>query len=398
MNSEASTPVSLTELARLFFTLGVIGFGGPAAHIALMEEEVVRRRKWITHQEFLDLLGATNLIPGPTSTEMTLHIGLHQRGIPGMCVAGACFILPAATLSAIFAWMYVRYGRLSEGQDILAGVQGVVLALISVACYNLGKSAAKSRFIVILGVIAAIANFAGMAELAVLLGAGLVGVLVAGRKVLGLSAMLVFSTISTLTSRVVTAAPVIVAGAVAGTAATATISTLNLGLGFLGIGSILYGSGYVLFAFLEDWLVTNTHLLTASQLTDAIAVGQFTPGPVSSTATFIGFILNGAPGAIAATIGIFLPSFLFVMLLSPWIYRLRKSVRAAAFLDAVNIAAVALIAVVTLKLAMSVANNWVTPVIAVLSMVALLGKWIKPTVLILLGGLLGYAAGLAGWL
>jgi chromate transporter len=333
----------LAELAGLFLKLGTISFGGPAAHTALMEEEVVRRRKWLTAAEFLDLVGATNLIPGPNSTELAIHIGHRRAGWPGLIVAGACFILPAMLIVSVIAWAYVRFGTLPEASALLYGVKPVIIAIVVQALWNLGKSAMKTKLLAAAGIIAATACFFGVNELLVLFGCGFVLLAIRAadkKKPVAVGGFAPFFANLPGTST-----------AVAASVAVAAPFSLNLMFFFfLKVGAVLFGSGYVLLAFLRADLVERWHWLTESQLLDAIAVGQFTPGPVFTTATFIGYLLSGPTGALVATLGIFLPAFIFVALSAPLIPRLRASPLAGAFLDGVNVASLALMAVVTWQL------------------------------------------------
>lgn len=355
---EHATP--LAELAGLFLRLGATSFGGPAAHIALMEDAVVSRRAWLTREEFLDLLGAANLIPGPNSSELAMHIGWRRAGAVGLCVAGLAFILPAVLITGIFAWMYVRFGNLPALAGPLAGVRAAVLAVIIAAIWRLGKTAVKSRVLAVAGALTLIAALLGGNELLLLLGGGVLGACwIAGVPGFGRGAVL---------------------GVIEPT-------LLALGLFFLKIGSILYGSGYVLFAFLEGGLVQQLHWLTRPQLVDAIAAGQFTPGPVLSTATFVGYLVLGWTGAVVATLGIFVPSFVFVALTSRLVGRLRRSPWSAAFLDAVNVTALGLMVSVTLHLATTALAGPATWGIAGVAFLVLARTKINPG-WIVLGGLL----------
>jgi len=339
----------MLELAKLFFKLGLIGFGGPAAHIAMMEDEVVNRQQWLTRSQFLDLVGATNLIPGPNSTEMAIHIGFLRAGWGGLVVAGASFILPAVLITVGLAVLYVSWGRLPAVAPLLYGIKPVVLAIIFSAVWRLGKTAFKNRQLGVVGLAVAIATLLGLNEAIALLLGGLGGMwwlhssqpnqdlpvpatpFKLDRKVFFLGLLLpIYWLIFNWQTKLILA---------------------QLGLFFLKTGAILFGSGYVLVAFLQAGLVDNYGWLTQAQLLDAIAIGQLTPGPVLSTATFIGYLIAGIPGAIVATIAIFLPSFLFVAALNPLIPYLRASTLTAAFIDAVNVSAIALMAVVTLQLA-----------------------------------------------
>lgn len=341
----------LGELAKLFFRMGVISFGGPAAHIAMMEDEVVKRRQWLTSEHFLDLIGATNLIPGPSSTEMAIHVGYIYAGWLGLIVAGASFILPAALITGAFAWVYVAYGTLPQVAPLLYGIKPAVLAVILNALWRLGKKAVKtSKLLVIALGVAALVLLLNVNEAIALLIGGLLGMFwlhfPAKRNSPEDNTNLLIAGLTTGATLKATAA----VGASAATASAANVTLWQLGLFFLKIGSILFGGGYVLVAFLQGGLVEEYGWLTQQQLLDAIAIGQFTPGPVLSTATFIGYIIAGVPGAIVATVGIFLPSFFFVAALNPLVPRLRASKWTAAFLDAVNVSSVALMAVVTLQL------------------------------------------------
>jgi chromate transporter len=334
--NDAPHRTSLAEIARLFLKLGTIAFGGPAAHIAMMEDEVVRRRQWLTQEEFLDYLGATNLIPGPNSTELAIHIGRARAGWPGLLVAGACFILPASIIVGVIAWAYVRYGALPAAAGLLYGVKPVVIAVVLQALWRLARTAVKSRLLAALGIVATAAAALGVNELLILLFAGaLMAIVREADRARRPASMLTMVT---------------------GTAGVgAATSTAPFGLWplfgvFLKIGAVLFGSGYVLLAFLRADLVERLHWLTESQLLDAVAVGQLTPGPVFTTATFIGYVLGGAPGAATATVGIFLPAFVFVALSGLLLPRLRRSPIARAVLDGVNVASLALMVVVTWEL------------------------------------------------
>lgn len=370
---------SLLELALLFLRLGTTAFGGPAAHIAIMEDEVVTRRRWLSRQKFLDLLGATNLIPGPNSTELAIHIGHQKRGWSGLLIAGSCFILPAVIIVLAIAWAYVRFGRLPQVLGILYGVKPVVIVIVLQALYRLGRSALKTKFMVGICVISLLLTLIGVHELLVLLIAGVV------------SALWHFTNKSIMKSSFVFWG-YIFQGVVGG---GNTFGLLPLFLFFLKVGSVLFGSGYVLLAFLRGDLVERWHWLTNSQLLDAVAVGQITPGPVFTTATFIGYVLGGFNGAALATIGIFLPAFVFVALSGPLIPRLRRSQTAGAFLDAVNAGSLALMVVVTYELGRSaIIDRW-TIVLTGVSAILLFAFRINSTWLILGGALLGWA--LAMW-
>ncbi|MFT4758788.1 MAG: chromate transporter [Paraglaciecola sp.] len=359
----------LKEIAQLFFKLGSIGFGGPAAHIAMMEEEVVNKRKWMTQQHFLDLIGATNLIPGPNSTEMTMHCGHERAGWKGLIVAGVCFVFPAVVLTMIFAWVYQKYGQLPTVAPFIYGIKPAVIAIILGAVYRLGKRALKNVELGILGALTLIACLLGIHEIMALFACGLVGLMLhfirQSKNKLNSFTPLIFLQIIT------------------------SASTFNVFWTFLKVGAVLYGSGYVLFAYLDAELV-NTGLMTRQELIDAIAVGQFTPGPVLTTATFIGWQLNGFWGALAATVGIFVPSFLFVALLNPLIPKMRKSKSIAAFLDAVNIAAVAVIIAVCIEMGKETLTDWRTILIAAASLVMVFGfKKVNSAFVVIGGAVLG---------
>ena len=361
---------NLKEVALLFFKLGSIAFGGPAAHIAMMEDEVVVKRKWMTHQHFLDLVGATNLIPGPNSTEMTMHCGHERAGWQGLIMAGVCFVFPAVMITMGFAWLYEVYGKLPEAEPFVYGVKPAVIAIILGAVYRLGKKALKNVELGILGALTIIACLLGVHEVLALFACGLLGLL-----------WFVFrSTRNNLNS----VAPLLFwqTAVMAG--------NLKILATFLKVGALLYGSGYVLFAYLDAELV-STGLLTRQELMDAVAVGQFTPGPVLSTATFIGWQLNGFWGAIVATVGIFFPSFIFVALLNPLIPKMRKSKFIASFLDAVNIAAVAVIIAVCVEMGKETLTDWRTILIGLVSVMSVfLFKKINSALIVIGGAIMGY--------
>jgi chromate transporter len=376
-------PGRLTELVRLFLKLGLIGFGGPAAHIAMMEEEVVGRRRWLTREHFLDLVGATNLIPGPNSTEMAIHIGYLRCGWVGLLIAGLSFIIPAVLITAGLAWAYVQYGTLPQVAPFLFGIKPALIAVIFAAVWRLGRTAAKNTSLLGLGCAVAAASLLGFNEIAVLVLGGVIGMLWLGRAA-GLACLP-----AAAATGIGAASAATVATAGGGTAVT--VSLVKLGLFFLKVGAVLYGSGYVLVAFLEGGLVRDYGWLSEAQLMDAIAIGQLTPGPVLSTATFIGYVLAGLPGAAAATAGIFLPSFIFVAALSLLLPRLRRSRWMAAFLDAVNISSVALMAAVTVKLSLSTLTSWPAWVIALAAAGAGLRWKVNATWLVLGGAVIGRA-------
>ncbi len=374
----------MRELATLFLKLGTTAFGGPAAHVALMEEEIVRRRRWLTAEEFLDLVGATNLIPGPNSTELAIHIGHRRAGWPGLLIAGAAFILPATLIVTAIAWAYVRFGKLPAIEGVLYGVKPVIIAIILRALWTLGRTALKTWLLAAIALLAVALNIAGVHELGVLFGAGAVvaALHVARRRPPHLPSAPVLGS----------AAPLLSLATVAGAASAVPFGLGPLFLFFLKVGAVLFGSGYVLLAFLRADLVERWQWLSEAQLLDAIAVGQITPGPVFTTATFIGYLLAGLPGAGVATIGIFLPAFFFVAISGPLIPRLRRSPVAGAFLDGLNVASLALMAVVTAQLARAALIDPLTIALAVLSGALVLWGRINSTWLVLAAALIGAAA------
>jgi len=380
----------LRELAVLFLKLGAVSFGGPAAHIALIEAEIVRKRQWVTRQQFLDMLGAANLIPGPTSTELAINVGFVRAGWPGLAVAGVSFILPAALITGAFAWLYVRFGTLPQAAAALAGIKPAVIAVITIAIWRLGKGAVKDVGLGILGVLVLAAFFLGLNPIAILFGGGALGMLArrttAARAASGLLPWPVLRAGTRLASfwRPLVAA-------VAAVPLVARPSLGQIALFFFKVGAVLYGGGYVLLAFLEQGLVRQHAWLTHQQLLDAVAIGQFTPGPVLSTATLIGYILGGAPGAAVATVAIFLPSFVYVAVLAPLLFRLRQSPWMAAFLDSVNVCAVALMGGVTFRLGADALRGWPSWIIAVAALAVLLRWKVNPAWVVLAGGLAGLA-------
>jgi chromate transporter len=370
----SATPIrgSLGELAVVFLKLGTTAFGGPAAHVAMMEEEVVRRRRWLTREAFLDYVGAANLIPGPNSTELAIHVGLARAGWRGLLVAGACFILPAACIVTAIAAAYVRYGALPVTTGILYGIKPVVIAVIAQALWGLGRTAIRTMPLAALAMAAGVAAAFGVNELAILLGAA---VIAAGPRSIGGGPL-----------RATIAVP-----AVAVAALGAPFALWPLFAVFLKIGAVLFGSGYVLIAFLRNDLVVRLGWLTEAQLLDAVAVGQVTPGPVFTTATFIGYVLGGGAGAVVATLGIFLPAFLFVGASGALVPRIRRSPVAGAALDGVNVASLALMAVVAAQLAHSTLIDVPTVAIAIVSAGLLARFRINSAWLVLAGALIGAA-------
>jgi chromate transporter len=369
----------LLPIVATFLRLGTIAFGGPAAHIAMMQDEVVRRRRWLTTEEFLDYVGATSLIPGPNSTELALYVGRARAGWPGLIVAGVSFIAPAAILVSIIAWAYVRYGALPQVEGILYGIKPIVIGIVVHALWTLGRSAVKTPGLAALGLVALVAVIAGVHEILVLAGAGAVMALSAWRLRSAASATLVWGAAGATLS----AAPT----------AGAAPSLWTLFWIFLKIGSVLFGSGYVLLAFLRADLVERFGWLTERQLLDATAVGQVTPGPVFTTATFIGYLLAGSAGAWVATVGIFLPAFVFVALSGPLIPRIRRSRRAGAALDGVNVASLALMAVVSWQLGRAAVVDVITATLAVSSLIALALYRVNSAWLVAAGAIVGILAG-----
>jgi len=371
-----SQPVRLKEVASLFLKLGVIGFGGPAAHIAMMQYEVVTRRKWFSEQHFLDLIGATNLIPGPNSTEMAIHIGYEKAGWKGLIVAGMCFILPAIFITLLFAWLYKQYGKLPEIQPFIYGIKPAIIAVILAAILPLAKKSLKTTELGILGLTALTLSLVGFNEVYIMFGAGFMAmVLTAIRNHQFKSGA---GSIFPLTILQISNVTIL------------SVSNLNLFLIFLKIGAILYGSGYVLFAFLDAELVT-TGLLSRQQLIDAIAVGQFTPGPLFSSVTFIGYQINGWTGALVSTIGIFLPSFVFVALLNPLVRKMRNSRLFSSFLDGVNVASVAIIIAICYLMGKESITDWRTILIGIISIAITFSfKKVNSALVVIGGATMGY--------
>jgi chromate transporter len=383
---------TLGQVAVLFLKLGFLAFGGPAAHIAIMEEEVVRRRRWMTREAFLDLLGAANLIPGPSSTEMAIFIGRTQAGWPGLVAGGVCFILPAALIVTAIAWGYVRFGALPAVEGVLYGVKPVVIAVVAQALWKLARPAVKSWSLALLGAAAVAATLLGVDQVAVLAGTGALAALAwrltAGRRPAPPPAAVLAGP---------SAKGVLAAGAAAGGAGAAVKTAAAFGLWplfwvFLKIGALLFGSGYVLLAFLRADLVGRLGWLTERQLLDAVAVGQVTPGPVFTTATFIGYLLGRGPGALVATVAIFLPGFLLVAAGGPLIPRLRRSPLAGAALDGVIVASLALMVVVCLQLARAALIDPLTVAIAAAAAVALIRFRVNAVWLLGIAAALGWAA------
>ena len=383
-NGPTPPQVSLAEVARVFLKLGTIAFGGPAAHIAMLEDETVRRRNWVSREQFLDMLGASNLIPGPNSTELAIHLGRHVAGWRGLVVAGSCFILPAMLIVTAIAWAYVTYGALPQVEGVLYGVKPVIIAVVLQALWGLSRTALKGRGLAGLGLAVLALTMLGVNELLLLALAGLAWGLreaVSRRKqdrsnppLLGLAAFPVAGLIPTVAT------------------SSAPFGLWPLFWFFVKVGSVLYGSGYVLLAFLNEGLVERMGWLTSTQLLDAVAVGQVTPGPVFTTATFVGYLLGGPAGAVVATVGIFLPAFIFVAVSGPLIPRIRKSPIAGAVLDGVNVASLALMAAVTFQLARPAVTDGLTLVLALLSAGLLLRMRVNSAWLVLGGALIGALA------
>jgi chromate transporter len=387
-SDSASDPsVALRELAVFFLRLGATAFGGPAAHVAMMEQELVQRRGWLSREKFLDLLGASNLIPGPSSSELAIHIGYLCAGWAGLLMAGICFILPAALMVAGLAWAYVHFGHLPAISWVLYGVKPVVIAVVVQALWSLGRTAIKTPLLFAVALGAAAMAFYGLHPLLLLGVAGVMTVIlkegISGRESVASPCL------APLAYSPQSAVRLIAAG---GAAVAAPFTLGSLFLVFLKAGAIVFGSGYVLLAFLRADLVVHRSWLTDSQLVDAIAIGQVTPGPVFTTATFIGFILGGFRGAVVATIGIFLPAFLLVAASGPLVPRIRKSRIASAFLDGVNAASLALMAAVTWQLGRASITDILTAILAAGSLIVLLRFRINSLWLLLASAALGVMA------
>ncbi len=377
-NGKSERRAKLIEIAAVFFKLGALAFGGPAAHIAMMDDEIVKKRKWLSREHFVDLIGATNLIPGPNSTELAIHLGFERGGVTGLFIAGACFILPAMLFVLAVAYAYGRYGVLPQVDALLAGVKPVIIAIVALALIRLWKTAAKTCLAVAVVIAVAAASLLGAPEIPMLLASSVLYALWQNRASIGKKAL-------SLNPLVISALPV---------SAAAGVHT-GLGYGslfliFLKIGSVLYGSGYVLLAFLESEFVEKLGVLTQKQLLDAVAVGQFTPGPVFTTATFIGYLIDGTPGAIASTIGIFLPAFLLVLILNPIIPKLRSSPWVSGMLDGVNAASLGLMGAVTIKLSQASIDGVFTIAAFLISFGVMYRYKVNSAVLILAGASAGW--------
>ena len=380
----------LREIAALFFKLGVIGFGGPAAHIALMEDEVVEKRAWLSRERFLDLVGVTSIIPGPNSTEMAIHLGFLRGGWPGLLLAGGCFIFPAVTLTTILAWAYMTYGAIPEVADLLYGIKPAVLAVILGALWRLGQKAVKGWRLSFLGLAVMLVSLTQFSGVLALIGGGIIGMFwlrmtrPRDREHMAVIAPIAGTGLTMLASQgAVSAGPTLWA----------------LGLFFLKIGAILYGSGYVLVAFLEEMVRDETWELSQQQLLEAIAIGQFTPGPVLSTAAFIGYLVTGGKlsGALVAAGAIFLPSFVFVAALNPLLPRLRESQWVSSFLDAVNVCAVGLMAAVTIELGYLTLDSVPKMAIAGIASILILWRGVGAVWLVVGGAVVGWLLLAAGF-
>jgi chromate transporter len=385
MNTEFARPADqplsqrLTEVAMLFLKLGVTAFGGPAAHIAMIHDEVVKRRQWLDDQHFLDMLGATNLIPGPNSTEMAIHVGFLRAGWLGLIVGGVCFILPAMLIVMVLAGVYLQFGSTPQAEWLLYGVKPVVIAIVVQALWNLGQKAVKSPFLAVVGLAVLVSYFFGINEIVLLFAGGLVVMIGTNiqrlrKQAIGDILIPPLLGLNMLASSTLAAIP---------------FSLPLLFLTFLKIGAVLYGSGYVLLAFLRADFVVRFGWLTDQQLIDAVAIGQVTPGPVFTTATFIGFILGGMSGALLATLGIFLPSFIFVAISNPLIPRMRNSAWVSGLLDGVNAASLALMAAVTWQLGQASLTDILTVLMALISFGLLIRFKVNSTWLIIGGAIIG---------
>jgi chromate transporter len=402
VNTDPKKNTRLKELIRIFLKLGIIGFGGPAAHIAMMEEEIVRRRKWITREYFLDLVGATNLIPGPNSTEMAIHIGYIRAGWSGLAVAGISFILPAVLITAALAWAYVKFGSLPKIIPFFYGIKPAVLAVIFFAIWRLGKTAVKSWRLLVIGLFVTLASLLKMNEVAVLLLGAVIGMFWLRLPPRGGTPLVLEITAGITTAigailhnvRISWGAAAVMA---VGFSGPIGFSLLKLGLFFLKVGAVLFGSGYVLVAFLEGGLVHDYGWLSQQQLLDAIAIGQFTPGPVLSAATFIGYVISGVPGAVVSTVAIFIPSFFFVAALNPIVPRLRQSPWTSAFLDAVNVSSVALMLAVIVKLGQTTLTGFPAWLIAMAALGVSFRWKVNATWLILGGATVGWILSVLGY-
>jgi chromate transporter len=368
-------PQRLAELAQVFFRLGLIAFGGPTAHIALVDREVVERRQWLSRERFLDLLGVTHLIPGPNSTELILHIGYERAGFLGLVVAGVCFILPAMLIVWGLAVLYVHYQTLPQLDGLLYGIKPIIIGIIAQALWKFVAKAAKDWPTRLAAGLALVGYLLGWQELGLLFGLGIGVMLFKVGWRAAMPMLWLLPTGSATLSETATRSP--------------EINGWTVFWFFLKVGSVLYGSGYVLLAFLQRELVERHHWLNTQELLDAVTIGQITPGPLSTTATFIGYLLAGHVGAIAGTVGIFLPAFVLVWLVNPWVAKLRQSIWTGGFLDGVNAASLGLMAGVTVTLART---TWVDTLTVGLSFLSLFILWrwqVNSAWLVLLGGVVG---------
>lgn len=367
---------SLKEIAKVFLKLGITAFGGPVAHIAMMDEEIVHKRQWMSREKLLDLLGITNLIPGPNSTELAIHIGYEKAGWKGLIVAGSCFIFPAMAIVWILAMVYVRYQNVPSAEWLLYGIKPVVIAIIIQALWKLGKKAIKSNLTAIGAILATVCFFFGVNEVMILL-------LVA-------SAVMIYENFSK--NNIQGVFLWLFSGLISQNSTNLTPNPhgINIFLAFLKIGSVIYGGGYVLLVFLQRDLVENYQWLTSQQLLDAVAIGQLTPGPIFTTATFIGYLVGGNLGAIFATLGIFLPSFILILLINPWVNKIRNSKSASSFLDGVNVASLGLMVGVTFILIQTSIMDYFTLILALATTIIIFRYKINSGWLVLAGGLLGF--------
>ncbi len=380
------------EVLGVFLKIGLLGYGGPAVTVAMMEEEAVTRRRWVSRQDFLDLMGLTNLIPGPNATEMAIHLGLLRAGWPGFWLAGAAYTIPAAAATLAVAWAYLRFGALPALAPFLAGVKPAVLSVVLAALWRLSRNAVKTPRLAAIGLAVLSASLLGASEIPLLFVGGLLGMLwlrsneIARRlRPPGLGALSLLMPTIGATGR----------GALQAAEASHPPLWDLFWFFFLRVGAVLYGSGYVLLALLQGGLVRDLQWLSQPVLLDAIAAGQFTPGPLLSTATFVGYVLRGVPGAILATVGVFLPSFIFVAALHRVLPRFRRSAWASAFLDSVNVASLGLMATVTVKLGAATLTDWRALLIALVAAVLALRWKANGAVLVLAGALAGWLLHLA---
>lgn len=372
----------LLEVIGVFLKMGTVAFGGPAAHIAMMEQEVIEKRKWISKEHFMDLIGATNLIPGPNSTEMTMHCGYERAGIIGLFAAGLSFIFPAVLISGFLGWFYFEYGDLPAVEPFFQGIKPAVLAIIASAILKLGKKAVKSIDLAVIGLLVIVASFFGANEIMALLAAGLLGTIYFSMKSSGTRNVFIPLFYSGITLKSALGSGVVIT------------KNIKIFLIFLKVGAVLYGGGYVLFAYLDAELVA-TGMLSRQELMDAIAIGQFTPGPVLSTATFIGYQLGGVLGAVLATVGIFLPSFILVLILNPFVHKMRNYQYLSYFLDSVNVAALAIMLYVLGIMTIDSVVDWKSSLIAIISVILVFGiKKLSSSWIVVTGSILGYVLSL----